>query len=103
MGLPHRESQLRRFFGRFAASGQRLLRHLPYYLEHCPAGETSHYQKYIYFDLQVIKSIGIVLIFVLFSDAHPQSQITSLDWLDSETIVSTGQDCNTKLWNIPVA
>lgn len=37
------------------------------------------------------------------SDAHPQSQITSVEWLDNETIVSTGQDCNTKLWTVPIA
>lgn len=34
------------------------------------------------------------------SDAHPQSQITRLAWLDDETLVSVGQDCNTKIWNI---
>ncbi|KAK9883553.1 hypothetical protein WA026_001732 [Henosepilachna vigintioctopunctata] len=33
-------------------------------------------------------------------NAHPQSQITKLSWLDNETVVSVGQDCNTKLWNI---
>lgn len=33
-------------------------------------------------------------------DAHPQSQITRLVWLDNETVISTGQDCNTKVWNV---
>ncbi|XP_077294652.1 actin-interacting protein 1 flr [Arctopsyche grandis] len=40
---------------------------------------------------------------LVIKNAHPQSQITSLDWLDNETIVSTGQDCNTKLWTVPTA
>lgn len=33
-------------------------------------------------------------------NAHPQSQITGLVWLDNETLISTGQDCNTKIWQI---
>lgn len=33
-------------------------------------------------------------------NAHPQSQITGIVWLDNETIISTGQDCNTKVWQI---
>ena len=31
-------------------------------------------------------------------DAHPQSQITGLAWLDNSSIVSVGQDCNTRFW-----
>lgn len=34
------------------------------------------------------------------TDAHPQSQITRLVWLDNETLISTGQDCNTKVWQV---
>ncbi|KAF4518341.1 hypothetical protein B566_EDAN007068 [Ephemera danica] len=37
---------------------------------------------------------------LIIKNAHPQSQITRLAWLDNETFVSTGQDCNTKLWSI---
>ncbi|XP_059472949.1 actin-interacting protein 1 isoform X1 [Neocloeon triangulifer] len=37
---------------------------------------------------------------LIIKNAHPQSQITRLAWLDNETIVSTGQDCNTKLWSV---
>ncbi|CAB3361024.1 Hypothetical predicted protein [Cloeon dipterum] len=37
---------------------------------------------------------------LIIKNAHPQSQITRLAWLDNETIVSTGQDCNTKLWAV---
>jgi len=33
-------------------------------------------------------------------NAHDQSQITSVAWLDNSSLVSTGQDANTKLWNI---
>jgi len=33
-------------------------------------------------------------------NAHDQSQITSVSWLDNSSLVSTGQDANTKLWNI---
>lgn len=35
-----------------------------------------------------------------FLDAHAQSQITRVSWIDNTTIVSVGQDCNTKLWTI---
>jgi hypothetical protein len=45
-------------------------------------------------ELQSIK----IKIYVL--DAHPQSQITRLVWLDEETLISVGQDCNTKIWRI---
>jgi len=40
------------------------------------------------------------LINIYISDAHPQSQITRLVWLDEETLISVGQDCNTKIWRI---
>ncbi|BET01561.1 WD domain, G-beta repeat [Nesidiocoris tenuis] len=36
----------------------------------------------------------------IIKNAHPQSQITRLLWLDDETVVSVGQDCNTKIWNV---
>ncbi|CAH1725408.1 hypothetical protein AGLY_012918 [Aphis glycines] len=36
----------------------------------------------------------------IIKNAHPQSQITRVLWLDDETIVSVGQDCNTKIWNV---
>ncbi|KAF6199443.1 hypothetical protein GE061_007469 [Apolygus lucorum] len=36
----------------------------------------------------------------IIKNAHPQSQITRLVWLDDETLVSVGQDCNTKIWDI---
>jgi len=32
--------------------------------------------------------------------AHDQSQITKVLWLDNSSLVSTGQDANTKIWNI---
>lgn len=63
--------------------------------------------------VQVTKTAGLIItnieirlgIFTqlkikLLSDAHPQSQITRLAWVDNETLVSVGQDCNTKLWTI---
>jgi len=37
---------------------------------------------------------------LIIKNAHPQSQITRLAWLDNNTIVSVGQDCNTRFWNI---
>jgi len=37
---------------------------------------------------------------LIIKNAHPQSQITRLAWLDNSTIVSVGQDCNTRFWNI---
>ncbi|XP_023329890.1 actin-interacting protein 1 [Eurytemora carolleeae] len=33
-------------------------------------------------------------------NAHDQSQITRVSWLDNSSLVSTGQDGNTKIWNI---
>lgn len=36
----------------------------------------------------------------IIKNAHPQSQITKLVWLDNETVISTGQDCNTKVWQV---
>jgi len=33
-------------------------------------------------------------------NAHAQSQITRVAWLDNSSLVSTGQDSNTKIWNI---
>lgn len=36
----------------------------------------------------------------IIKNAHPQSQITRLVWLDNNTVISTGQDCNTKIWEV---
>ncbi|XP_046749096.1 actin-interacting protein 1 isoform X2 [Diprion similis] len=36
----------------------------------------------------------------IIKNAHPQSQITRLVWLDDETLISVGQDCNTKIWRV---
>ncbi|KAK7603230.1 hypothetical protein V9T40_003229 [Parthenolecanium corni] len=36
----------------------------------------------------------------IIKNAHSQSQITRLAWLDDRTLVSVGQDCNTKIWDI---
>jgi len=44
--------------------------------------------------------MNLELINTHISDAHPQSQITRLVWLDEETLISVGQDCNTKIWRI---
>ncbi|XP_048478168.1 actin-interacting protein 1 isoform X3 [Plutella xylostella] len=40
---------------------------------------------------------------VVIKNAHPQSQITGIAWLDDETIVSVGQDANTRVWTVPKA
>lgn len=37
---------------------------------------------------------------IIIKNAHAQSQITRLSWVDNQTVVSVGQDCNTKLWTI---
>lgn len=37
---------------------------------------------------------------IIIKNAHPQSQITRLAWLDNSTVVSVGQDCNTKIWEV---
>jgi len=33
-------------------------------------------------------------------NAHDQSQITGIAWLDNSSIVTAGQDSNTKVWNV---
>lgn len=38
--------------------------------------------------------------FFTLAEAHPQSQITRIIWLDAKTIVTTGQDSNVKLWTV---
>lgn len=37
---------------------------------------------------------------IIIKNAHAQSQVTRLAWLDNSTLVSVGQDCNTKLWTV---
>lgn len=39
-------------------------------------------------------------IFLFYIDAHPQSQITRVGWLNNNTLVSAGQDSNIKIWDI---
>ncbi|XP_046972096.1 actin-interacting protein 1 [Vanessa cardui] len=34
-------------------------------------------------------------------NAHPQSQITGLTWLDNTTLATVGQDANTRIWDVP--
>jgi len=48
----------------------------------------------------IIWSVVVPNKHLIIKNAHPQSQITRLAWLDNNTLVSTGQDCNTKLWEI---
>lgn len=40
---------------------------------------------------------------IIIKNAHPQSQITGVAWLDDENLVSVGQDGNTRVWNVPKA
>uniref|UniRef100_T1J0Z1 Actin-interacting protein 1 n=1 Tax=Strigamia maritima TaxID=126957 RepID=T1J0Z1_STRMM len=35
---------------------------------------------------------------IIIKNAHPQSQITRVEWLDNSTVASVGQDCNIKIW-----
>lgn len=37
---------------------------------------------------------------IIIKNAHPQSQITRLVWMDNNTVVSVGQDCNVKVWEV---
>ncbi|XP_066589608.1 actin-interacting protein 1 [Prorops nasuta] len=48
----------------------------------------------------IIWSISNPAKHTIIKNAHPQSQITRLVWLDEETLISVGQDCNTKIWRI---
>uniref|UniRef100_S4PG38 Actin-interacting protein 1 n=2 Tax=Pararge aegeria TaxID=116150 RepID=S4PG38_9NEOP len=40
---------------------------------------------------------------VAVKNAHPQSQITGLAWVDDETLSSVGQDANTRIWSLPTS
>lgn len=40
---------------------------------------------------------------LVIKNAHPQSQITGVVWIDDETLASVGQDANTRVWNLPNA
>uniref|UniRef100_A0A1B6EZP9 Actin-interacting protein 1 n=1 Tax=Cuerna arida TaxID=1464854 RepID=A0A1B6EZP9_9HEMI len=48
----------------------------------------------------IIWSVAFPNKHTIIKNAHPQSQITQLAWVDDQTLVSVGQDCNTKVWNI---
>ncbi|XP_054261578.1 actin-interacting protein 1-like [Macrosteles quadrilineatus] len=48
----------------------------------------------------IIWSVAFPNKHTIIKNAHPQSQITRLAWVDDQTLVSVGQDCNTKIWNI---
>uniref|UniRef100_A0A1B6DMK2 Actin-interacting protein 1 n=1 Tax=Clastoptera arizonana TaxID=38151 RepID=A0A1B6DMK2_9HEMI len=48
----------------------------------------------------IIWSVAFPAKHTIIKNAHPQSQITRLTWLDDETLISVGQDCNTKIWTI---
>ncbi|KAL1122926.1 hypothetical protein AAG570_003251, partial [Ranatra chinensis] len=48
----------------------------------------------------IIWSVAFPAKHTIIKNAHPQSQITRLVWLDDETLISVGQDCNTKIWTI---
>lgn len=37
----------------------------------------------------------------IIKNAHPQSQITGLAWLDNVTLATVGQDANTRIWDVP--
>lgn len=37
---------------------------------------------------------------LIIKKAHPQSQITRVAWLDNQSLVSTGQDSNLKVWDV---
>ena len=37
---------------------------------------------------------------LIIKNAHPQSQITRLVWIDNNTIASVGQDCNARFWTV---
>ncbi|KAK2705767.1 actin-interacting protein 1-like isoform X2 [Artemia franciscana] len=37
---------------------------------------------------------------LIIKNAHPQSQITNVAWLDDSAVVTVGQDSNTKIWEI---
>ncbi|XP_013173534.1 PREDICTED: actin-interacting protein 1 [Papilio xuthus] len=51
----------------------------------------------------IIWSVDTPAKHTVIKNAHPQSQITGLAWLDDESVVSVGQDGNTRVWNVPKA
>ncbi|XP_026332249.1 actin-interacting protein 1 [Hyposmocoma kahamanoa] len=51
----------------------------------------------------IIWSVDAPAKHTIIKNAHPQSQITGLAWLDDESVVSVGQDANTRVWTVPKA
>ncbi|CAL8071404.1 unnamed protein product [Orchesella dallaii] len=48
----------------------------------------------------IVWSVELPAKHLVIKNAHPQSQITRVAWLSNSSIVSTGQDSNTKIWEI---
>lgn len=48
----------------------------------------------------IIWSVASPAKHTIIKNAHPQSQIVGLVWLDDETVISAGQDCNIKVWEV---
>ncbi|CAG9568351.1 unnamed protein product [Danaus chrysippus] len=51
----------------------------------------------------IVWSVAAPTKHIVIKNAHPQSQITGVSWVDNETIVSVGQDANTRVWSVPNA
>nr|XP_032522738.1 actin-interacting protein 1 [Danaus plexippus plexippus] len=51
----------------------------------------------------IVWSVAAPTKHIVIKNAHPQSQITGVSWVDDETIVSVGQDANTRVWSVPNA
>ncbi|CAH0731356.1 unnamed protein product, partial [Brenthis ino] len=51
----------------------------------------------------IVWSVAAPAKHTLIKNAHPQSQITGVAWVDDETLATAGQDANTRIWNIPNA
>ena len=48
----------------------------------------------------IVWSVDVPAKHHILASAHVQSQITGVCWMDDETVVSTGQDGNVKVWNM---
>lgn len=48
----------------------------------------------------IIWSVENPMKHLMLKKAHPQAQITKIAWVDDETVISSGQDSNVKLWTI---
>ena len=47
----------------------------------------------------IVRDLNEIIVY-LFTDSHPQSQVTGLLWLSDEKLISVGHDGLVKTWSV---